>query len=60
MGPDGGLDGGPDGARQRAKRGKTGWRQGCLNGRPMVKFTVWTSAHVRFYLADVFLPVDGF
>jgi hypothetical protein len=30
--------------------------QGCLNGRPMVKFTVRTSARVRVYPADEFLP----
>jgi hypothetical protein len=30
--------------------------QGCLNGRPKVKFTVRTSAQVRIYPADGFLP----
>jgi hypothetical protein len=34
--------------------------QECLNGRPTVKFIVRTSARVRDYLADAFLPVDGF
>jgi hypothetical protein len=34
--------------------------QGCLNRHPTVKFTVQTSARVRVYPADAFLPVNGF
>jgi hypothetical protein len=34
--------------------------QGCLNERPTVKFTVWTSSRVRIYPAEAFLPMDGF
>jgi hypothetical protein len=34
--------------------------QGCQNGRPMVKFTVLTSARVHVYPADAFLPANRF
>jgi hypothetical protein len=34
--------------------------QGCLNGCPSVKFIIWTSAHVRNYPADAFLPMAWF
>jgi hypothetical protein len=41
-------------------RGSAGIAQGCHNGRPTVKITVRTSAHVRVYPADAVLAVDGF
>jgi hypothetical protein len=34
--------------------------QRCLNGRPTVKFTVWTSARVRVYPTDTVLLTDRF
>jgi hypothetical protein len=47
------------GARTTGKGGEHG-KQGCLNGRPTVKFTVRTSARVCVYPADAILPADGF
>jgi hypothetical protein len=35
-------------------------KQGCLNRRPTVKFTVRTTARVRVYPADAILPANGF
>jgi hypothetical protein len=34
--------------------------QGCQNGHPTVKFTIQTSARVRIYPINAFLPADGF
>jgi hypothetical protein len=60
--PDGGPDWGPDRVLDGCQTGcptMARW-QGCHKGRFWRKITVWTSARVRIYPADVVLPADGF